>query len=70
VVFSGNRFTSNHSLTPGEDGVEGFFFDLNSPLAGGPLAGQVLAFQRQSQKDNTFIEADYYHQHYYDHYDY
>lgn len=52
----------------GEDGVEGFFFELNSPLAGGPLAGQVLAFQRQLQKDNSFIEADYYYDH--EHYDY
>jgi hypothetical protein len=70
MVFSGNRFTSNHFLSPGEDGVEGFFFDLDSPLAGGPLAGQVLAFQRQLQKDNTFIESYYCDHHDYDRYDY
>ena len=71
VVFSGNRFTSNLSLsTLGEDGLKGFFFDLNSPLDGGPLAGQVLAFQRQLQKDNTFIESYYCDHHDYDRYDY
>ena len=47
----------------------GFFFELDSPQAGGPLADQVLAFQRQLQNDNTFIES--YFEHYgYDHYDY
>ena len=71
VVFSGNRFTSNLSLsTLGKDGLKGFFFDLNSPLDGGPLAGQVLAFQRQLQKDNTFIESYYCDHHDYDRYDY
>jgi hypothetical protein len=52
----------------------GFFFELDSPQAGGPLADQVLAFQRQLQRDNTFIESHYDHyinDHYInDHYDY
>ena len=72
MVFSGNCFTSTDlSLsTLGEESFEGFFFDLDSPLAGGPLAGQVLAFQRQLQKDNTFIESYYCDHHDYDRYDY
>ena len=67
MVFSGNRFTS--ILSQSLESENGFFFELNSPQAGGPLADQVLAFQRQLQNDNTFIES--YFEHYgYDHYDY
>ena len=70
MVFSGNCFTSTDlSLsTLGEESFKGFFFDPNIPLGG--LAGQVLAFQRQLQKDNTFIESYYCDHRDYDRYDY